>query len=145
MIIPFVLALLLGTPMALSATPATPATAVASAAPAASFTARVLRGKLIEAGSTGPAYQKALWAQLNGPTTDALKTCIRDNAPADKSSFTLVADVRHDGTPGALEVQPATSVATCFATWFGSTTLPPPPTLPDTPTYLIEIDVSITP
>jgi hypothetical protein len=59
--------------------------------------------------------------------------------------FTLVADVRSDGTPVAIEVQPATPVASCFATWFGTNTLPPPPTLPDTPTYPLEIDVSITP
>jgi hypothetical protein len=86
-----------------------------------------------------------LWAQLNDPTTDALKACIRSNAPADKSPFTLVADVRRDGTPSAIEVQPATPVASCFATWFGTNTLPPPPALPDTSTYPLEIDVSITP
>lgn len=141
--IPLVFALLLGAPPAVSAAPATPATSAAAAA--TTFAARVMRGKLVEAGSTGPAYQKALWTQLDGPTTAALKACIRDHAPADKSPFTLVADVRPDGTPGAIEVQPATPVATCFATWFGTTTLPPPPALPDTPTYPLEIDVSITP
>lgn len=143
--IPLVLALLLGAPPAVSAAPATPAPAVAAAAPATTFAARVMRGKLVETGSTGPAYQKALWAQLDGPTTDALKACIHTHAPADKSPFTLVADLRPDGTPSAVEVQPATPVATCFATWFGTTTLPPPPAVPDTPTYPLEIDVSITP
>jgi len=141
-IIPLAFALWLGAPPAASTAPTT---APPSAAPASSFAARVLRSKLIEAGSTGPAYQQTLWAQLNGPTTDALKACIRSHAPADKSPFTLVADVRSDGTPVAIEVQPATPVASCFATWFGTNTLPPPPALPDTSTYPLEIDVSITP
>ena len=141
MILPLAFALWLGAPPAAAAAPTT----AAIAAPASSFAARVLRSKLIEAGSTGPAYQQTLWAQLNDPTTDALKACIRSNAPADKSPFTLVADVRRDGTPSAIEVQPATPVASCFATWFGTNTLPPPPTLPDTATYPLEIDVSITP
>lgn len=141
MILPLAFALWLGAPPAAATAPTT----AAIAAPANSFAARVLRSKLIEAGSTGPAYQQTLWAQLNDPTTDALKACIRSNAPADKSPFTLVADVRRDGTPSAIEVQPATPVASCFATWFGTNTLPPPPTLPDTATYPLEIDVSITP
>lgn len=145
MIFPLTFALLLAIPS--SASVAAPSS-VLSEAPAAtdhSFAARVLRGKLIEAGSTGPAYQKDLWAQLDGPTTDALKTCIRSNAPADKSPFTLVADVHRNGAPGAIEVRPATPVASCFATWFATITLPPPPRLPDSPTYPLEIDVSITP
>ena len=123
MILPLAFALWLGAPPAAATAPTT----AAIAAPASSFAARVLRSKLIEAGSTGPAYQQTLWAQLNDPTTDALKACIRSNAPADKSPFTLVADVRRDGTPSAIEVQPATPVASCFATWFGTNTLPPPP------------------
>lgn len=139
MIIPLAFALWLGAP------PTAPTTLAAPAASASNFAARVLRGKLIEAGSTGPAYQQTMWAQLNGPTTDALQACIRSHAPADKSPFTLVADVRSDGTPVAVEVQPATPVASCFATWFGTNTLPPPPALPDITRYPLEIEVSIIP
>ncbi len=148
MILPLTLALMLWTPFLPSTAAASSVASVASGAPAAStssFAARVLRGKMIEAGSTGPAYQKILWAQLDGPTTDALKACIRSNTPADKSPFTLVADVGRAGIPGAIEVRPATPVATCIATWFGTITLPPPPSLPDTSTYPLEIDFSITP
>lgn len=157
MIIPLVFALLLGAAPAGSATTAAPATAetpaasvapvtpTASTAPADTFAARVLRGRLIEAGSTGPAYQKILWAQLDGPMADALKACILSHAPADKSPFTVVADVLDTGSPSAVEAQPATPVATCLAAWFARTTLPPPPKLPDTPTYPLEIDISITP
>ena len=145
LIIALARALLFGTASALSAAPAPSATSAAPAAAATSFVARVLRGRLIEAASTGPAYQKILWAQLDGPTTTTLTACIKRNAPADKSPFTLVADVHHDGTPSAVVVQPATPVATCLAAWFRTTTLPPPPSLPDTSTYPLEIDVTITP
>ena len=63
------------------------------AAPTADFPARVLHAKLVEAGVTGPGYQKKLWAQMTEPTASALKRCIADHAPADKSPFTLVADI----------------------------------------------------
>lgn len=124
------LALLLGTPQA-------PADH--------SFAARMLSGKLVEAGPTGPAYQKQLWDRLTDPTAAALKACIASNTPADKSPFTVVADVQPNGTPSAIEVQPATPVANCFAAWFAKATLPPPPKLPDAASYPIEIDISIVP
>jgi hypothetical protein len=108
------------------------------------FAARVTRGKLVEAGATGPAYQKALWAQITGPTTTALKACIASNAPADKSPFTLVADVLADGHPTRVAAEPATPVANCLAGWLASLVLPVPPKLADSNVYPIEIDVSIT-
>ena len=114
-----------------------------SAQPADSFAARVLRGKLVEVGPTGPGYQKVLWHQLDGPVTAALKTCIASHAPADKSPFTVVADIRPDGAPSRVVAQPATPLADCFARWLATQTLPPPPRLTDTTDYPIEIDVSI--
>lgn len=113
--------------------------------PADSFAARVMHGKLVEVGPTGASYQKALWGQLNGPVTTALKTCIASHAPADPAPFTVVADIRPDGQPGRVEAQPATAVASCFAQWLGTQTLPPPPQLADEAVYPIEIDVSIVP
>jgi hypothetical protein len=107
------------------------------------FHDRVTQGRLAEAAATGPAYQKALWAKIGNPMTDALKACIARNAPADKSPFTLVADVGADGRPAHLDVQPATPLATCLASRFVTWTLPAPPKQPAP--YPIEIDVSITP
>ncbi len=115
------------------------------AVPDDSFSARVLRGKLVEAGVGGPAYQKQLWAQINDPVTVLLKSCLASNAPADKSPFTVVADLSPDGKPARIEAQPATPVARCFADGFGEIALPPPPKLPDGAPYPIEIDVSIVP
>lgn len=115
-------------------------------APAAdSFSARVLRGKLVEAGFGGQAYQKQMWQQINDPVTELLKACIASNAPADKSPFTVVADLSPDGKPERIEARPATPVARCFANGFGKIALPPPPKLPDSTAYPIEIDVSIVP
>ena len=125
------LALLLGTP--------------SSTGPADTFAARVLRGKLVEAGPTGPGYQKVLWHQLDGPVTTALKTCIARHAPADKSPFTVVAEIPPDGATRRVEAQPATPLAGCYARWLATQTLPPPPRLGDAAGYPIEIDVSIVP
>jgi hypothetical protein len=108
------------------------------------FAARVTRGKLVEAGASGPAYQKALWAQITDPTTVALKGCLASNAPADKSPFTLVADVQPDGRPTRVAAEPSTPVANCLAGWLASLILPVPPKLAGGTAYPIEIDVSIT-
>ncbi|HEX5305075.1 MAG TPA: peptidase C13 [Dyella sp.] len=106
------------------------------------FHDRITQGRLAEAAATGPAYQKAMWSKIGNPMTDALKACIVRNAPADKSPFTLVADIGADGRPAHIDVQPATPLATCLASDFVTWTLPAPPTQPAP--YPIEIDVSIT-
>lgn len=107
------------------------------------FTARVQRAKMVEAGSTGPAYQKQFWAKTGNPMTDALKSCLASNAPADKSPFTLVADITFDGHPLNVEVRAPTPVAKCLAGQFSTWTFPAPPKLPDSAAYPIEIDVSV--
>ena len=113
------------------------------------FAARVTRGKLVETGPTGPAYQKALWGKLTDPMTVTLKACLAHNAPADTKPFTLVADVQSDGKPNRVAAEPATPVAKCLVGWFATMTLPAPPPAPPPlsqgTSYPIEIDVSITP
>jgi hypothetical protein len=113
------------------------------------FAARVTRGKLVETGPTGPAYQKALWGKLTNPMTVALKACLAHNAPADTAPFTLIADVQSDGKPNRVAAEPATPVAKCLVGWFATVTLPAPPSaqppLSQGASYPIEIDVSITP
>jgi hypothetical protein len=105
------------------------------------FPARVTQARLIEAGAAGTAYQKVLWKQIGNPTTDAYKGCLASNAPADRTPFTLVADVGADGKPHHVEVMPATPVATCMAGQFATWTLPRPPAKPVP--YPIEIDFSV--
>lgn len=111
--------------------------------PGQDFSARVTQGRLAEAAASGPAYQKQLWNRIGDPTTTALKGCIARHAPADKSPFTLVADLRANGQPTRIEVLPPTPVATCMAGQFAGWTLPPPPATPAP--YPIEIDFSIVP
>lgn len=115
---------------------------LASTASDGDFHDRVVQGRLAEAAATGPAYQKSLWAKIGDPMTDTLKACIVRNRPADKSPFTLVADIGADGHPARVDVQPATPLATCLASSFVTWTLPAPPKEPKP--YPIEIDVSIT-
>jgi hypothetical protein len=119
---------------------------LAGAQPATSadaFATRVQRAKMIEASSSGPAYQKQFWAKTGNPMTDTLKSCLASNAPADKSPFTLVADISPDGHPLNVEVRAPTPVAKCLAGQFAAWTFPAPPKLPDTVNYPIEIDVSM--
>lgn len=105
------------------------------------FHARVTQAKLAEGAATGPAYQKQVWDRIGNPTTDAYKSCITSNTPADKSPFTLVADVQHDGRLARIEVQPQTPVAKCMAGQFATWTLPAPPAQPVP--YPVEIDFSV--
>lgn len=120
---------------------------LAGAQPATSsddaFSARVQRAKMVEAGPTGPAYQKQFWAKIGNPMTDALKACLASNAPADKSPFTLVADISSDGHPLRVDVRAPTPVAKCLAGQFSAWTFPTPPKLSDSADYSIEIDVSM--
>jgi hypothetical protein len=63
--------------------------------------------------------------------------------PADKSPFTLVADISPDGHPLNVEVRAPTPVATCLVGQFSVWTFPTPPMLPGSVDYPIEIDVSM--
>lgn len=115
--------------------------AVAMAAPDDEFTTRVTQAKLTEGSLTGPDYQKALWAKIGNPTTDALKACIKSIPRANKAPFTLVADVQPNGTLSRVEVRPTTDVATCLLSSFAAWTVPPPPEAPKP--YPIEVDFTL--
>jgi len=107
----------------------------------ADFQTRVKQAKLAEGAATGPAYQKKMWDRIGNATTDAYKACLASNTPADKSPFTLVANVGADGRLSDIAVQPATPVANCMAGQFASWVLPAPPAMPAP--YPVEIDFSI--
>lgn len=122
------LALLAGTPPAAAGDP---------------FIERVQRAKQLETASGGPAYQKQFWSKTRQPMIDALRGCIASNAPADKSPFTLVADIAPDGHPLNVEVRAPTPVARCLAGQFSVWAFPAPPKLSRTVNYPIEIDISM--
>jgi len=112
-----------------------------AAAGANGFDARVQAAKALEAKPEGKAWQAKLWDHIGNPATDALKGCIKSNAPADERPFTLVATVDAKGQTRDVVVQPATSVATCFAGQFSTWSLPAPPKAPAP--YPVEIDISM--
>jgi hypothetical protein len=113
------------------------------AAPNDDFNARVQRAKMLEASATGPAYQKQFWDKTKQPMTEALRGCIASNMPADKSPFTLVADISPDGHPLNVDVRAPTPVARCLAGQFSVWTFPVPPKAEGSAPYPIEIDVSM--
>lgn len=113
----------------------------AASSTGADFHARMTQAKLAEGAAAGQDYQKRLWERIGNPTTDAYKSCLASNTPADKSPFTLVADVLADGRLARIAVQPQTPVAQCMAGQFASWTLPAPPATPAP--YPVEIDFSI--
>ncbi|GAA0918557.1 hypothetical protein GCM10009552_38480 [Rothia nasimurium] len=105
------------------------------------FDQRVHTAKALETRPEGKAWQGALWDHIGNPATDALRSCILSNAPADKRPFTLVATVGADGRSSEVAVSPQTPVAGCFAGQFATWTLPVPPKAPAP--YPIEIDVTM--
>jgi hypothetical protein len=107
------------------------------------FSQRVQHAKMLEASATGPAYQKQFWDKTKEPMTYALRGCIASNTPADKSPFTLVADISPDGHPLHVDVRAPTPVARCLAGQFSVWTFPVPPKAPGIINYPIEIDVSM--
>ncbi|HEX7816542.1 peptidase C13 [Dyella sp.] len=107
------------------------------------FDQRVQAAKMAEGTATGPAYQRAFWDKTGNPMTDALKSCIKSNEPADKSPFTLVADISADGHPQRVDVRAPTPLARCLAGQFSGWTFPKPP-LKEGASYPVEIDVSVT-
>ncbi|HEY4092560.1 MAG TPA: peptidase C13 [Luteibacter sp.] len=106
------------------------------------FDARVQAAKALETNAEGKAFQAKLWDKIGNPSTDALKGCIKSNAPADTQAFTLAAAVDAEGQTSHVVVQPATPVATCFAGQFSTWSLPAPPKTPRP--YPIEIDITMT-
>ncbi|TCV93259.1 hypothetical protein EC912_105119 [Luteibacter rhizovicinus] len=106
------------------------------------FADRMLAAKKLEATADGTAYQKRLWDSITDQMTVALESCIASNAPADRSPFTVVANVGADGRVSGVAIKPATPVAGCFSGQFATWLLPVPPKLPAP--YPIEIDVSLT-
>ncbi|MBE1159434.1 peptidase C13 [Dyella acidiphila] len=119
---------------------------LAGAQPAAAgdtFAERVQRAKQLETTDGGPAYQKQFWNKTRQPMIDTLRGCITSNAPADKSPFTLVADITPDGHPLKVEVRSPTPVARCLAGQFSLWIFPAPPKTSGSIDYPIEIDVSM--
>jgi len=107
----------------------------------ADFHVRVTQAKLAEGAVTGPAYQKQMWERIGNATTDAYKACLASTQPADKSPFTLVAEVAADGRLSRIAVQPQTAVAQCMASHFTSWMLSA--LLVKLAPYPIEVDFSI--
>ena len=105
------------------------------------FHTRITQAKLAEGAAPGPGYQKQMWDRIGNATTDAYKSCLASNTPADKSPFTLAANVLADGRLTYIEVQPETPVAKCMVGQFAHWVLPAPPEQPKP--YPIEIDFSV--
>lgn len=105
------------------------------------FAARVQQAKLAEAAATGPAYQKALWAQIGTATGQAYKTCLAASTPPDKTPFTLVLALDAHGKPQRVAAQPAIPVAACMVKTFAAWSFPAPPAQPAP--YPLEIDFSV--
>jgi hypothetical protein len=106
------------------------------------FDSRVTEGKRAAATPPGSQYQ-----QLMGPAiTEAIGACVPPGSttPSNIGDFTLVADVSRDGTLSAVDVQPKTAVAMCFAAQFSTLHLNPP--LPSTESragYPIVVKMSV--
>jgi len=109
--------------------------------PADDFSTRVQQAKLTEGAKDGADYQKKLKAAIWDRTNEVLLACIASLPKPDRSPFTLVADVRADGSLGRVEVRAPTDVATCLLSRFATWKVPAPPASPAP--YPIEVDFTL--
>jgi hypothetical protein len=103
------------------------ALAIAPLHAAPTFATRVAAAEAAVAKPGGFAYDTALVPAIHA----AVLPCVPDGSdPARGGGFVLVADVDETGRLRAVDVQPASPIARCFAQRFGATRLRPPPAAP---------------
>jgi hypothetical protein len=92
---------------------------------AASFMERVAAAKAQAATTKGAQYEAALYSRYG----EAMQACIPAGANYSgiQGDFTLVADVKPNGSLNAVEVRPQTKVSICFAARLKGMTFDAPP------------------
>lgn len=113
----------------------------AAHAAAASFDVRMERGKAAE--TEFAAYQSAMFAQVGNQLAYTMRACFDRTREPQTDAFVLVADITGDGKAAAIEVRPATNIASCFAAGFGRAAFPAPPRMTDGGSFPVTIEMQI--
>jgi hypothetical protein len=114
-----------------------------NAVAADSFATRVHEAKVVEASSSGKAYQPLLWQQVGSYTATVMRRCFPDGTRPDVTTFTLVADILPSRALSRVEVRPKTKMSACFASGFERAAFPALPESFGNRIMPIEIDMTV--
>lgn len=107
------------------------------------FELRAELGEAVEKRAEFAAYFFEMHRRVGAHFAVTMKSCFATTETPATDSFTLVADVTSDGRAAAIEVNPATNIATCFASGVASAAFPPPPSRSDGENFPITIRMHI--
>jgi hypothetical protein len=115
--------------------------ALSTTAFANDFDNRVAEGKRAAAAPQGSQYHQSM-----GPViSEAIGVCVPPDSTlrSNVGDFTLVAYVSQAGKPAAVDVQPKTAVALCFAAQFENAQLSAPPTAVSRSGFPVAVTMSV--
>lgn len=104
--------------------------ALVHAAPGETFDEHVALARKAEADPALKEYPAIMIKGTRRHLARTMRTCAALKPSPEIKAFTLVADITPEGKPVAVEVQPATNVAECFASGFVKADFPKPPSYP---------------
>jgi hypothetical protein len=108
------------------------------------FDVRVGLGKAAEQNEEFSAYQSSMNRQVGSQYAAAMRSCFATVKDPQTDSFTLVGDITPDGELSAVEVRPATNIASCFAAGLRAVTFPNPPRYSGRNGFPVTIEMHIT-
>ena len=106
------------------------------------FEARVTAARNAAETPDTRSYDRVMFEAVGARLANAFQSCAA-TAPGPKVPFVLVADLTPAGKPTAVDVQPRTEIATCFAGRFAALTFPAPPAVGDRTHYPVYLDMRI--
>jgi hypothetical protein len=111
---------------------------------AADFSGRVAKAKVAAASPSGAAFERSLYPHF----FTAIQACIPAGSTASENLgvFVFVGEVTKNGALLKVEVEPRTSISTCFAEQLAKASLPVPPKS-DRPSsgFPIEVEMRVAP
>jgi hypothetical protein len=111
--------------------------------PSPPFDTRVELGKEAEEKEEFKAYHSAMQRRIGNHLAETMRACFANVPDPESTPFVLVADITAEGAARAVEVRPATNIASCFAQGFALASFPAPPPYPDHDGFPITIEMHI--
>ncbi|MCW5626336.1 MAG: hypothetical protein KIT73_16600 [Burkholderiales bacterium] len=108
----------------------------------ATFEERVAAARNAAEAPETRSYDRVMFDAVGARLANAFQSCAA-TAPGTKAPFVLVADLTPTGKPTAVDVQPRTEIAACFAGRFAALTFPAPPAIGGRTHYPVYLDMRI--
>ncbi len=112
---------------------------------AESFAVRVALAKDAEGREEFKTYQPAMFAQAGEHLANTIRSCFDTTPTPDTNAFVLIADIGPDGKAQAVEVEPRTNIANCFAAGFAAAEFPIAPTYQNRAGFPVVLEMIIKP